>query len=134
MSAHFDGATGRVGAPTLGPSRTEEDFAGPIAPTIAPDPAAPWLFIVAQLTMPKSAALGRLGASPCGIEEELGEKEKRGRWQSMQTRAAFVSAGSHRLRCLYTPKHTSWLNQIERWFSMVVRRLLKRGNCTSVED
>ena len=52
----------------------------------------------------------------------------------MQTRAEFLSAASHRLRFLYTPKHTSWLNQIELWFSILVRRVLKRGNFTSVED
>ena len=52
----------------------------------------------------------------------------------MQTRAEFLSDVSHRIRLLYTPKHTSWLNQIEMWFSILVRRLLKRGNFTSVED
>jgi transposase len=35
---------------------------------------------------------------------------------------------------VYTPLHTSWLNQVEIWFSILVRRLLKRGNFTSVED
>jgi transposase len=52
----------------------------------------------------------------------------------MQTRAEFLSDVSHRIRFLYTPKHTSWRNQIEMWFSILVRRLLKRGNFTSVED
>jgi len=52
----------------------------------------------------------------------------------MPTRAAFLSDVSHRIRCMYTPKHTSWLNHIERWCSMLVRRLLRRGNFTSVED
>ena|ERR1043166_8274518 len=52
----------------------------------------------------------------------------------MPTRAAFWSDVSHRLRFMYTPKHTSWLNHIERWFSMLVRRLLRRGNFTSVAD
>ena len=52
----------------------------------------------------------------------------------MKTRAEFLSAPSHRIRFLYTPKHTSWLNQIELWFSILVRQLLKRGNFTSIED
>jgi DDE superfamily endonuclease len=52
----------------------------------------------------------------------------------MQTRAAFLSEMSHRIRFLSTPKHTSWLNQMEMWCSILVRRLLKRGNFTSVED
>ena len=76
----------------------------------------------------------RLVASACGIAEDLGEKEKRGILQSMSTRAAFLSEASHRIRFMYTPKHTSWLNQIELWFSILVRRLLRRGNFTSVED
>ena len=134
LIANFDVATGEVVAPTVGPSRTEEDFAAHIAHTIATDPEAPWLFIVDQLNTHKSEALVRLVASTCGIEDDLGEKEKRGILQSMPTRAAFLSDVNHRIRFLYTPKHTSWLNQIELWFSILVRRVLKRGNFTSVED
>lgn len=134
LSANFDGATGEVVAPTIGPSRTEADFAAPLARTIATDPEAPWLFIVDQLNTHKAEALVRLVARACGLAEDLGEKEKRGIWQSMSTRAAFLSEVSHRIRFMYTPKHTSWLNQIELWFSILVRRLLRRGNFTSVED
>jgi DDE superfamily endonuclease len=134
LIAHFDVATGEVVAPTSGPSRTEEDFAAPIAHTIATDPEAPWLFLVDQLHTHKSEALVRLVASACGIEDDLGEQEKRGILQSMPTRAAFLSDVHHRLRFMYTPNHTRWLNQIELWFSILVRRLLKRGNFTSVED
>ena len=64
----------------------------------------------------------RLVARACGIEEDLGEQEKRGIVQSMPTHAAFLSDGTHRSRFLYTPKHTSWLNHIELWFSILVRR------------
>ena len=134
LIANFDVATGEVVAPTIGPSRTEEDFAGHMARTIATDPEAQWLFILDQLNIHKSEALVRLVASACGIADDLGEKEQRGILQSMSTRAAFLSDVSHRIRFLYTPKHTSWLNQIELWFSILVRRLLRRGNFTSVED
>ena len=78
LIANFDVVTGEVVVPTIGPSRTEEDFAAPIAHTIATDPEAPWLFIVDQLNTHKSEALVRLVASACGIEDDLGEKEKRG--------------------------------------------------------
>jgi transposase len=84
--------------------------------------------------MHTSEALGRLVAEACGIKEDLGAKEQRGIWPSMSTRAAFLRDVSHRIRCLSTPKQTSWLNQIELWFRIVVRRWLKRGNFTSVED
>ena len=39
----------------------------------------------------------------------------------------------HRMRFVYTPKHTSWLNQVEIWFSILARRLRKRGNFASIE-
>ena len=78
LIVNFAVATGEVVAPTIGPSRTEEDCAGHIAQTIATDPAAPWLFIVDQLNTHKSEALVRLVASACEIKEDLGEKEKRG--------------------------------------------------------
>ena len=52
----------------------------------------------------------------------------------MKSRKAFLSDKSHRIRFVYTPRHSSWLNQVEIWFSILARKLLKRGNFTSVED
>jgi putative transposase len=54
--------------------------------------------------------------------------------QSMESREAFLSDESHRIRFVYVPKHTSWLNQIECWFSILVRRLLKRSSFRSTEE
>lgn len=132
LIANVDVATGQVITPSLGPTRTEADFAAHISQTIQTDADAPWLFIADQLNTHQSETLVRLVAEQCGITEDLGLKGKRGLLTSMKTRAAFLSDTSHRIRFIYTPRHSSWLNQIEIWFSILVRRLLARASWTSL--
>jgi len=134
LMANFEVALGRILAPSLGPTRTEEDFAAHIAQTLASDPGGAWIFIVDQLNTHKSEALVRLVAQACDVAVDLGVKGKAGILESMETRAAFLQDPTHPIRFVYTPVHTSWLNQVEIWFSILVRRLLKRGNFTSVDD
>lgn len=134
LIANWHVATGKVISPSIGATRTEEDFKNHIAKTLETDPEAGWIFIVDQLNTHKSESLVRLVAQQCGIPTDLGVKEKEGILKSMESRATFLSDPSHRIRFVYIPKHTSWLNQIECWFSILVRRLLKRGNFTSTSD
>jgi transposase len=134
LMANFEVATGRIIVPSVGPTRTDEDFLAHIQHTVATDPNAQWLFVVDNLNTHQSASLVQWVAQQCAIGQDLGVKEKRGILKSMATRAAFLTDPDHRIRFVYTPKHSSWLNQVEIWFSMLVGRLLKRAGFKSTEE
>jgi hypothetical protein len=134
MIINFKVATGQVITPSIGDTRTEADFAAHIRQTIASDPDGVWVFVLDNLNTHQSESLVRLVAEQCGITDDLGVKGKSGILQSMASRAAFLSDPTHRIQMVYVPKHTSWLNQVEIWLSILVRRVIKRGNFTSVDD
>jgi transposase InsO family protein len=134
LTANLEVWCGLIVSPTLGPTRTEADFVAHVAQTVATDPQARWVFVVDNLNTHQSEGLVLWVAQACGIEGDLGVKGKKGVLKSQKSRAQFLSDKWHRIRLVYTPKHTSWLNQIELWFSILVRKLLRRASFSSVED
>jgi hypothetical protein len=134
LTANLEIWCGMIIAPTLGPTRTEADFVAHIQQTVETDPEAGWVFLVDNLNTHQSESLVLWVAQTCGIEADLGVKGKRGVLKSQKSRAAFLSDPDHRIRFVDTPKHTSWLNQVEIWFSILVRKLLRRSSFCSVED
>jgi putative transposase len=136
LTVNFEVGSGRIEAPTIGETRKELDFAGHIIRTIKNAPEATgWWFIVDQLNTHQSETLVKIVARLEGTQpEELGVKGKSGILRSMKTRKKYLEDKSHRLRFIYTPKHCSWLNQVEIWFSILARKLIKWGNFKSKED
>jgi hypothetical protein len=134
LTGNLHVATGKVISPTVGDTRTEEDFVEHIARTVATHPEDGWVFLVDQLNTHKSESLVCWVCRELDLDVELGEKGRFGILKNMATRKAFLEDPTHGIRFVYLPKHTSWLNQIEIWFSILVRRLLKRASFTSVED
>ena len=135
LIGNFQVASGRIDSPYIKSTRNEEDFANNIENLINTDKQAKgWIFILDQLNTHKSETLVTLVAEHCGIKQELGIKGKSGILKSMQSRMDFLINKEHAIRFIYTPKHCSWLNQIEIWFSILYRKFLKWGHFKSTED
>ena len=126
---------GQMLAPTISETRDNQDFARHLEQTIATDPRAGWVFVVDNLNTHCGEPLVRLVADQLGRDEAtLGAAKKGGVLNTMDTRRAFLSDPSHRIRFVYLPKHSSWLNQIEIIFGIINRRVMRRGSFTSKFD
>lgn len=130
-----DVVTGQIVTPYAAATRTEADFLAHMQALVASDPLATrWHVVVDNLDTHRSESLVRWVAAESDLSIDLGEKGKHGILHNRQSRAAFLSEKTHRIVFHYTPKHCSWLNQVEIWLSILVRKLLMRGSFGSVDD
>jgi hypothetical protein len=133
LIGNWDVVSGQMIAPTIRQTRTEEDLVWHFHTLIQTDPEAGWVIVLDNLNVHCSQSLVRWVASLEGIDEStLGRKGKSGILKSMETRRAFLEDRSHRIRFVFTPKHSSWMNQIEIVFGIVHRRAIARASFTSL--
>ncbi len=134
LIAHFDVVTGKVGG-SIADTRNEADFVRFLDALLATAPALRWRIVCDNLDIHMSEGVVRLVARQCGIDEaSLGRKGHDGVLASKTSRQTFLRDQSHRITFHFTPKHASWLNQIEIWFSILVRKLLRRESFVSKAD
>ena len=135
-------ASGRVLA-SVDDTRTEKDFESFIAWVVRQTATSSKLvFVLDQLNTHKSESLVRLVARLNGDTQDLGIKGRRGILKSMATRMTYLQGPplkrpedqTQRVRIVYVPKHCSWLNVIEGWFSALQNRLLKLLSCKSTDE
>jgi transposase len=135
VTANWDVVRGQILAPTISETRDNEDFSKHIEQTIATDPKAGWVFVLDNLNTHCGEPLVRMVADQLGIDQDtLGAARKSGVLKTMATRRAFLSDPSHRIRFVYLPKHSSWLNQIELIFGIINRRVMRRSSFVSKND
>lgn len=134
LIAGFNVRTGEVHA-VCGDTRKEEDFALFIQNTIEDNPNyKKYHFVLDQLNTHKSETLVYLVAGLIGDKQELGVKGKSGILESMKTRETYLMNPEHDIIFHYTPKHCSWMNQIEIWFGILMKKVIARGNFISKQD
>ena len=133
LIAGKDICTGKIISYHLGQTRTEIDYLNHIKAIVATAPSKAHVIVADQLNTHKSESLVRWIASECNIKIDLGIKGKSGILKSQITRMEFLEDKTHKIRFLYTPKHCSWMNQIENWFAILERKVIRNGQFDSVK-
>jgi transposase len=134
LIAARDICTGKIISYHLGQTRTEKDYLNHIKAIVASDPTKNHVIVADQLNTHKSESLVRWIASECSIKIDLGVKGVSGILKSQITRMAFLENRQHKISFFYTPKHCSWMNQIENWFSILERKVIRNGQFHSVTN
>ena len=128
LIASFVVPTGHV-VWNLAPTRTSHDFAAHLANVVHQLPDMPrYDWVVDNLNTHWSLNVCRLVAQWCNVPL-VAKNLSRG-----VQRRAFLRDPTHQHVFHFTPKHGSWLNQVELWFSVLARRFLKRGDYDSAHD
>ena len=131
----WDVAPGGILAVTSGDTRTEEDFTNHVRKMVSEHPeVSQWHFVVDNLNIHLSESLVRFVAEESDLSIDLGKKRYIGILKDQKIRATFLSDLNHRIVFHFTPNHASWMNQVEIWLSILVRKVLKRGNFISIYD
>ncbi len=134
LIAGLNVSTGKVMG-TCGETRTEEDLKDFIERAINENPGYKTYHLVGdQLNTHKSESLVQYVRDYCGIATDIGIKGKEGILKAMQTRENFLSDPDKKIVFHYTPKHASWMNQIEVCFGMLAKKVIKRGNFKNKND
>ena len=136
LTGSWDVVQGQMICTTIAQTRDNDDFSQHIAQTIQTAPEANWVVVLDNLNTHSGEPVVRLVAEQLGIDQNtLGDKNKRrGILGSMKSRREFLSDPGHRIRFVFIPKHSSWLNQIEVVFGIIGRRVMRHGSFTSQED
>lgn len=137
LIGNFEVATGLIMKPIVSQQRTEKDFLLNIQELVNTDPKAEWIFILDQLNTHKSDSLVRWIAKMIDYQGDLGincrgRRRGKGILCNMNSRMTFLEDTSHKIRFLFTPKHCSWMNQIEIWFSKLSREFIGRSSFSSL--